>query len=109
MIEPDVVVFLDETEAVEMLEQLAGQLRSGRESRIVLDFSNVKSLSSTSIAKLIKINEAARDAGGKMVLCSLSPQIQEVLDKTRLVKLFAVVADIGEAKKVFAEDPSAET
>ena len=101
MFEPDGIAFKDEFEAGEILGQLAGEILSGRKAHIVLDFFLVRSLSSAMIAKLIKINEVARRCSGRVVLCSLSDQIKEVLDKTRLAPLFSIMPDCEEARRIF--------
>ena len=101
MFEPDVIAFKDEQEAGEILGQLAKEILAGRKAHIVLDFFLVKSLSSATIAKLIKINQVARLHSGRLVLCSLCNQIKDVLNMTHLTPLFSITPDSEEARKLF--------
>jgi anti-sigma B factor antagonist len=61
--------------------------------RIVLDFGNVLSISSTALGRLITWQKAVISTGGKLRLCRVRPKIYEVLISTRLDKVFQVYPD----------------
>src|SRR5271166_4671477 len=73
---------LAETVGDQLMDLLAGPARG----RVLLDFANVKSLSSLILGKLVLLNRAAEGAGGRLALCNLRPDIYEIMDVTRLTK-----------------------
>lgn len=62
-------------------------------SRIVLDFSEVSYLNSTGLSLLITLRRRANDKNRGLELCSLQPQIDEVLSITQFHKLFKIHRD----------------
>lgn len=61
--------------------------------KIVLTFHGVRFVSSSMLAQVVKLQKSVAKAGGKMRLCSLSPSLLEVVQKSHLDKMFDVVAD----------------
>jgi anti-sigma B factor antagonist len=61
--------------------------------KILLNFSNVEFLSSAALGKLITLNRKLQNVRGKLILCSISKDIQEVFEITKLDKLFTIVKD----------------
>ena len=74
----------------EQLFQLVDEL--GRR-KILLNFGNVEYLSSAALGKLITLNKKLQQAGGRLILCNIDPQIYEVFEITKLNKLFTIVKD----------------
>jgi anti-anti-sigma factor len=74
-------------------EELVGTLREelfqaidrAGATRVVLDFSNVRYVSSAGFQPLILLRRRLADAGGSLVLCGLSPVLGEVFRVTRLI------------------------
>ncbi len=60
---------------------------SGDES-VRLDFSNVRYMNSATIDKLIRARKSAKLAGMDIVIANASPNVREVLNVTKLGKLF---------------------
>src|SRR6516162_554565 len=54
-------------------------------SRVVLDFGPVVSLSSEAFRPLLSLRRHLIDAGGRLVLCNLSPPVAQAFQTTRLV------------------------
>lgn len=54
-------------------------------TKLVLDFSHVRFLTSTAFRPLISLHRKLREQNGRMVFCNLSPQIAEVFLVTRLI------------------------
>ena len=69
--------------------------------RILLDFANVESISSTGLGRLITWQKTISKAGGKLRLCGLRPKIREVLNSSRLDRLFEVHPDEEAAMNSF--------
>ncbi len=60
---------------------------------VVLDFGRVEFMSSEMLAKLILFRKQCLSVSIELRLCSLSPEIYEVLKVTRLSKIFVVDQD----------------
>jgi len=61
--------------------------------KVLLNFGNVEFLSSAALGKLIVLNRKLGDAGGKLVLCNIDPNIYEVFEITKLNKVFTITKD----------------
>ncbi len=51
----------------------------------VLDMRTVTYLSSAGFRPLLSLNRQVRDRGGRLVLCNLRPEVEEIFTVTRLV------------------------
>ena len=56
--------------------------------KLVLDFSKVKFLSSSALGVLITLRKKADEIKGKVVMCSMKPEIRKIFKITNLEKLF---------------------
>lgn len=64
---------------------------------LVLDFSNVKFLSSTVLGLLIRISKKVYERDGQLRLCNINPKIYEIFKITRLTKVFEIYSDTENA------------
>ncbi len=62
---------------------------------LILDFSQVNSLSSAGIRVLVALNTAAKESGVKLVLADVGPDVTEVFRISRLSRVFKVVENVG--------------
>ena len=69
--------------------------------KVLLNFSNVEFMSSAALGKLIALRKKVQEAGGKLVLCRIRPEIYEVFVITRLDKMFVFRHDEQEALQSF--------
>jgi anti-sigma B factor antagonist len=69
--------------------------------QLVLDFSDVRHFSSALLAVLIELNKRIKVTKGRLVLCGLRPELQEVFVVTKLNGTLKIVADMGEATRLF--------
>lgn len=60
---------------------------------ILVNFSNVESFSTSLFGKLITLQNKLQAKGGKLVLCEMSKDIDELFEKTVLYKLFHIEKD----------------
>jgi anti-sigma B factor antagonist len=81
---------LDEQNVQVIGEQLFSLVDDSGRYKLLLNFHNVEYLSSTALGKLITFNKKLQAAGGKLVLCEISPTIYEVFEITRLDKFFTI-------------------
>jgi anti-sigma B factor antagonist len=84
---------LDESNIIEIANQLFDLVDKNKGIKLLLNFSNVQYLSSTVLGKLITLNTRVGEDRGKLVLCCIRPQILEVFKITKLTKLFDIVED----------------
>jgi anti-anti-sigma factor len=86
-----------------MKEALAAVLSAGCE-KTVLECQAVRYIDVDSLAHLVNLYRKVTHAGGRLVLCDLDPQIEEVLDITRLNQLLELRADLAAAMDIQAMD-----
>lgn len=55
----------------------------GRDSKVLLDFTGVASISSASINAIILLNEKLRTKGSRIALCCLEPTVRELFFAAR--------------------------
>ena len=65
--------------------------------QLIIDFSNVKFLTSAVLGLLIRISKKVYEAEGTLRLCSIGPKILEVFRITRLDRIFEIHSDIDDA------------
>ena len=92
---------LDETKLEELGTELLEMLNKTTEERVILDFRNVKFMSSSMLGKLVQTHKKCGEFKVKMKLCSIDPEIRQVFKITKLDKLFDIEADEAAARKAF--------
>ena len=92
---------LDEQNIQKIGEDLFSLIDQYDRKKILLNFSNVEYLSSAALGKFITLNKKVNAAGGKLVLCSIDPQIYEVFEITRLNKIFNIQKEEQTALQAF--------
>ena len=81
---------LDEQNIQVIGEQLFSLVDQDGRRKLLLNFGNVEYLSSAALGKLITLNKKLGQAGGKLILCNISPEILEVFEITKLDKFFNI-------------------
>jgi anti-sigma B factor antagonist len=66
------------------------EIREIRTSRVVVNLSQVRYIDSSSVASLIEGLKASRDLGSRFILIGLSTSAREVLQLSRLAKVFEI-------------------
>jgi anti-sigma B factor antagonist len=92
---------LDEQNIQIIGEQLFSLVDEFGRRKIVLNFSNVEYLSSAANAKFITLQYKLQNAGGRLVLCNVSPEVHEVFEITKLEKFFRIYREEQEALQSF--------
>jgi anti-anti-sigma factor len=92
---------LDETKLEQVGRDLLELLNKTTEERVILDFRNVKFMSSAMLGKLVQIHKKAAEFKVKLKLCSIEPEIRQVFKITKLDKLFDIEADEAAARAAF--------
>ena len=78
---------------VRELKNVNQMVSSGDGCDVVIDFSNVKILNSSSISNLMILRELLHERGRQLILCSVSPSIMSVFTVADLDKVFEFVDD----------------
>ena len=92
---------LDEQNIQIISDQLFSLVDDQRRRKLLLNFDNVEYMSSAALGKLITLHKKLVGLGGKLVLCSIDPQIREVFEITNLHKVFTIRGDEQEALQMF--------
>jgi anti-anti-sigma factor len=92
---------LDEAKLEELSRELTELLNRTTEERVILDFRNVKFMSSAMLGKLVQMHKKAGEFKVKLKLCSIDPEIRQVFKITRLDKLFDIESDEASARAAF--------
>jgi anti-anti-sigma factor len=91
----------------EDLQTVQDQLGEAGENELVLDFSAVKYLNSSHIARLLKIRKARSTAGSRMVLCAVDTQVWGAFLVTGLDKIFEFTDSVPTALAALQINPRA--
>jgi anti-anti-sigma factor len=75
----------DEKPCAELRNELITAVAETGAKKIVLDMSNVDSVSSVAFRPLLSLRRVVEDARARMVLCGLSELVAEVFRATRLL------------------------
>jgi anti-sigma B factor antagonist len=68
-------------------------------SSVILDFGQTKFIDSIGLGSLVSILKQTAQNNISIVLCSLSPQVRQIFELTRLYRLFNIFESIEDAKK----------
>ncbi len=97
-----VVTFVDEKILEEMdIQALRGSIMSvieeGGRINLILDFCNVRFLSSAVLGLLMRISKKVYEQDGQLRLCNISSRLYEIFKITRLNKIFDIYDDVESA------------
>ena len=73
-----------------MRKTLLGEIKEKRTPKLFLNLKNVRYIDSSGIASLVEGLKASRDSGARMILYGLNPSVREVLELSRLQKIFEI-------------------
>jgi anti-sigma B factor antagonist len=96
----DVSGDIDLASSPEVRRALLHEVRDNRRPRVVLNLSAVGYIDSSGVASLVEGLKASRDIGSRFILVGLSGPAREVLQLSRLVKVFEIYDTEGEALAV---------
>ena len=66
---------------------------------IVIDMGEVTYISSSGLRVLLTTRRQARERGGDVLLCALSPNVRDVLDMVGFTVLFSIFTSVEDAKQ----------
>ena len=90
---------LEEQDIAALQDTIMSIIDQSENLKLVLDFGNVRFLSSSVLGLLIRISKRVYEKNGKLRLCNIDKKIYEVFKITRLTKTFDIYQDIHSAIK----------
>lgn len=90
---------LDEADVKAIEESVFPLIRQSDHTLLVLNFENVKYLSSAVLGILIRILTAVKRKDGHLRLCGINDKIFDIFKITKLNKVFDIHPDVPEAVK----------
>jgi len=85
---------LEEKDIQALQESIMSIIEQAERINLILDFSNVRFLSSSVLGLLIRISKEVYERDGQLKLCNINPKIHEIFKITRLNKIFDIYKDI---------------
>ena len=86
----DVSGDIDLAHSPAMRKMLLLEIKDKRTPKVFLNFKNVRYIDSSGIASLVEGLKASRDRGSRMILYGLSPTVREVMELSRLQRIFEI-------------------
>jgi anti-anti-sigma factor len=93
---------LDDDTARTVFDPIYKLVDEARRNRLVLDLGAVGHLESLTVGKLVMLNRKAQAAGGRLVLCHLTPTAMRTLENAHLIGLLTIAATEDEAVTMLA-------
>jgi anti-sigma B factor antagonist len=81
---------IDLATSPELRKALLRELRELRMPRVILNLKAVRYIDSSGVASLVEGLKASRDVGSRFVLFGLNTTIREVLQLSKLVRIFEI-------------------
>jgi anti-sigma B factor antagonist len=88
---------LEEEDIRGLQESIMSVIGQGGRINLILDFRNVRFLSSAVLGLLIRISKKVYEQDGQLRLCNIGSKIQEIFKITRLTKIFDMYEDLESA------------
>ncbi|MHC4323493.1 MAG: STAS domain-containing protein [Planctomycetota bacterium] len=88
---------LEDKDIKALQDSIMSVIEQAERINLILDFGNVRFLSSAVLGLLIRISKRIYECDGQLRLCSINPKIFEIFKITRLTKTFDIYNDIESA------------
>lgn len=80
-----------------MRKALLGEIKEKHTPKVFLNLKNVRYIDSSGIASLVEGLKASRDQGSRLILYGLNKTVREVMQLSRLQKIFEIYEDEEQA------------
>ena len=81
---------LDEEKISRLRESLEPVIEKNQEGQLLLNFVNVRFMTSAMLGLLVRVHKKVSERGGKLKLCNVTPGIRKVFEITKLTKVFDI-------------------
>ncbi len=88
---------LEERDIKALQDSIMSVVEQAERIKLILDFSNVRFLSSAVLGLLIRISKRIYEKDGQLKLCNINPKIFEIFKITRLTTTFDIYKDVESA------------
>ena len=88
---------LDSENVDELKKKAFSVIDAGGGAGLILDMSDTKFIDSIGLGALVSILKQTAQKDMKIVLCSLSPQVRQIFELTRLYRLFDIYESVDAA------------
>lgn len=88
---------LEDKDIHTLQESILSVVEQTEDINLILDFHNVKFLSSVVLGLLIRTSKKIYEQNGQLRLCNINPKIYEIFKITRLTKIFDIYEDLEDA------------
>ncbi|MDD5064901.1 MAG: STAS domain-containing protein [Phycisphaerae bacterium] len=95
---------LEEKDVQLLQDSIMSVIEQAERINLILDFCNVRFLSSAVLGLLIRISKKVYERDGQLKLCSIDPKIYKIFKITRLTKIFDIYKDIESATESLVAD-----
>ena len=93
----DVSGDIDLSHSPAMRKALLGEIKEKHTPRVFLNLKNVRYIDSSGIASLVEGLKASRDLGSRLILYGMNNSVREVMQLSRLQKIFEIYEDEEQA------------
>ena len=90
---------LEEEDVRALRESIMSVVEQAGGMNLILDFRNVRFLSSAALGLLIRVSKKIYECDGQLRLCNIDPRIHEIFKITRLTKVFDIHRDLESASE----------
>ena len=88
---------IDNADLDRLNEQMLALFSSQPAARWVLDLSGVSYMGSAMLGLMVNVRQRVKQAGGRLVLCALSPRLLQIFQTSSLERLFTITRNRAEA------------
>lgn len=81
---------LDESQIRELQKELEPVIEKNQDNQLVLNFANVRFLTSAMLGLLVRIHKRVNERGGKLELRNLDDNLYKIFEITQLTKVFNI-------------------
>jgi anti-sigma B factor antagonist len=95
----DIVGDIDLYNSPEVRRVLLDAIREKKAQRVIVNLKDVRYIDSSGVASLVEGLKVSRNSNSRFILYGLSPAAREVLELSRLIKVFEVFDNEEQALK----------
>jgi anti-sigma B factor antagonist len=88
---------LEERDIKALQDSIMSVVEQAKRIKLILDFGNVRFLSSAVLGLLIRLSKRIYEQEGQLKLCNINPKIFEIFKITRLTSTFDIHKDVESA------------
>ena len=84
-----------------LAEKIEKYIKPNQAPKLILDMKKVPMLNSVALGTFINIYKRVEELNGRIVFANLTPEVERLMDITRLVSVFEIFRNVIEAQESF--------